>query len=249
MTYPSNAIQRPPVRRRGCAAGCILLVAALLAFSVITVLVILPNLTTILPSLGAQIAGLEPAGSTADQFRNSAPLPAVEIQNAQPASDVTVTTSQFGTVNLDTRAFTIGETSTGATVSTATYSESQLNQLCRERSEICGAGNGQIRNAQIDLRPGGAVVRGEIFIPQVNLWQNVGVVLKTSGTSPRLEMTGVDLNGSFFNLPEGEIGNAARQIESAANDALQQAVATINGQTLQLSEIYADDQQVLAVFR
>ena len=61
--------------------------------------------------------------------------------------------------------------------------------------------------------------------------------------------TGSVHDGQFYALPEGEIGDMARQIETAANDALQQAVATINGQTLQLSEIYADDQQVLAVFR
>jgi hypothetical protein len=249
MAYPSNVIQRPPARRQGCAAGCILLIAALLAVTVIGVLIILPNLSSILPSIGAQIAGLEPAGNTADQFQVSQPVPTVAIQNAQSASNVTITTNQFGAVNLDARAFTLGQTSTGETVSTATYSESQLNELCRARSEVCGAGNDRIRNAQIDLRPGGAVVRGEVFIPQVNLWQNIGVVLKTGGTSPRLEVTGVDLNGSFYSLPEGEIGDAARQIATAANDALQQAVATIDGQTLQLSEIYADDQQVLAVFR
>lgn len=249
MAYPSNVIQRPPARRQGCAAGCILTLAALLALTVIAVLVILPNLTSILPAVGAQIAGLERTGDTADQFENTAPLPAVDLQNAQPVSNVTITTSQLGNLNLDARAFTLGESATGQTISTATYSESQLNDLCHQRSEICGAGNGRIRNAQIDLRPGGAVVRGEVLIPQINSWQNVGVVLKTGGTSPRLDITGVDLNGQFYALPEGEIGDAARQIETAANDALQQAVATINGQTLQLSEIYADDQQVLAVFR
>jgi hypothetical protein len=249
MAYPSNVIQRPPVRRRGCAAGCILLVAALLAFTVITFLIVLPNLTSILPAVGAQIAGLEPAGNTAEQFQQSAPMPAVELQNAQPASNVSVTASQIGSLNLDANAFTVGQTSAGETVSTATYSESQLNELCRARSEICGSGNGQIRNAQIDLRPGGAIVRGEVFFPQINLWQNIGVVLKTGGTTPRLELTGVDLNGNFFSLPEGQLGDTARQIESAANDALQQAVATIDGQTLQVSELYADDQQVMVVFR
>jgi hypothetical protein len=249
MAYPSNVIQRPPNRQRGCAAGCILAVAALLAITVIAVLIVLPRLTSLLPAVGAQIAGLQPAGNTADQFESSASVPAIEIQNTQPVSDVSVTTNQLGNVSLDARAFTIGESSTGQTISTATYSESQLNDLCRQRSQICGAGDGRIRNAQIDLRPGGAVVRGEILIPQINSWQAVGVVLKTGGTSPRLEVTGVDLNGQFYGLPEGELGDAARQIETAANDALQQAVATINGQTLQLSEIYADDQQVLAVFR
>lgn len=249
MSYPSNVIQRAPTRWRGCTAGCILALAALLAVTVIGVLLVLPNLPAIVPAIGARIAGLESAGSTADQFQSSAPLPAVDLQNAQSASSVMVTTAQYGNLALDARAFTLGQSAGGQAVATAAYSESQLNELCRARSPICGAGDDRIRNAQIDLRTGGAIVRGEVFIPQLNSWQPVGVVLKTGGNSPRLEVTGVDLNGEFFPLPEGEIGDAARRIESAANDALSQAAATIDGQTLQLSELYADDQRVLAVFR
>ncbi len=247
MGYPSNTnvIQRRPARRNGCAAGCILALAALLAVVAVAVLIILPNLTTI----AARIAGLEPAGITAEQFTGSAPVPTIEIQNAGIPSNVTINAPQVGTVNLEPRAFTLGQASSGATIATGTYSESQLNTLCRERTPICGAGDGRIRSASIDLRPGGAIVRGEVLIPQLNVWQPVGVVLKTSGASPRLDVTGVDIDGQFFALPEGEIGDAARRIAQAANDALAQATATIEGSTLQLREIHIDDEQVLAVFR
>ncbi len=246
MGYPSNVIQRPPARRSGCtAAGCILALAALLAVITVAVLLVLPNL----PLIAARLAGLEPAGSTVDQFTNSAPVPTIEIQNARSASNVTINAPQVGSVNLEPLGFTIGQASTGADVATATYSESQLNTLCRERSPICTTGDGRIRNASIDLRPGGAIVRGEVLVPQLNAWQQVGVVLKTGSTSLRLEVAGVDMNGQFFALPEGEIGDAARRIADAANDALAQATANVDGSILQLREIYADDQQVLAVFR
>ena len=81
-------------------------------------------------------------------------------------------------------------------------------------------------------------------------YNNIGfVAIKNHGLSQELQDRLYAVIRKFFALPEGEIGDAARRIAQAANDALAQATATIEGSTLQLREIHIDDEQVLAVFR
>jgi hypothetical protein len=118
--------------------------------------------------------------------------------------------------------------------------EISLLNLCREFTTICESGNDTVRNASFDLRPGGVVVNADLYVPQLNAWQRVGVVMTFSGRQVRV--SGVDMNGQLYTAPPGEIGSRINDIEAEANRLLTQIQVSAGGSSYTLHEIYADEQ-------
>ena len=63
-------------------------------------------------------------------------------------------------------------------------SETQLNVLCRTRTSICGGSpTPPVYDATFDLRTGGALIRGMVYVAPLGMYQQAGLVVKFSGTS------------------------------------------------------------------
>ncbi|MEQ9030392.1 MAG: hypothetical protein RLP44_16895, partial [Aggregatilineales bacterium] len=145
--------------------------------------------------------------------------------------------------------FNTGTTNTGNTLTTATFTEDGLRQLCFERSTICGGGDGNYRNAQIDLRPGGAVVYVDVNAGV--FWQRIGIVMRLNTTRTRLSVIGVDIDGITYDpatlppfLPADArqaIVNALSEVEIVVNDLITQIVLRSGGETYTIIDLNVDD--------
>lgn len=243
-------IQRYPYRRdnRPLWLGCAAVIVVSIAVCGLSAFLLAPAL---LPGVGLQVAGFEQAGNTDTVFNQSPPMPMIQVQNPVSPAQVSVDAGGYGTFNLDTTRIdaVVGESISGGQIATVTFNESQLLDLCRQRTVICGEGDGRARNATIDLRPGGAVINGEFYVPQVGIWQNAGIVLKLNSTTAQFDVAGVDLNGTLYNVPPGEIGDSVNRIAQTGNAILRELTVTAEGSALQLSEIYADDNLLTLILR
>jgi hypothetical protein len=227
--------------------GC----AAMIIFGLFVCALSLVLLIPILPRLGLQMAGLEPAGDTSSVFAIFTPIPTIQVQNPVAPAQVVVDAGQYGTFNIDARSYdvAVGESTVGTPLATATFNESQLLDLCRQRTLICGIGDSRVRKASIDLRPGGAVINAEFYIPQFSLWQQAGIVLKLNSATVQFDVMGVDFNGTLYNVPPGEISESVNRVADTGNDLLRSVAIIAEGEVFQLSEIYADDTQLTLVLK
>lgn len=244
--------QRIPNRRRGgCSPALIIAMLALMIVAVVGAVVVI----ALLPQIGAQLVGLQAAGETERLFIETrapaAPRPQEVIQNAQPAGQAQVNTGSAGTFTLDTGAVPIqtGRSASGVAAAIVSLTEAEVNNLCRERSTICTGGNGQIRNATIDLKPGGAVIYGEFLVPQVGIWQSGGVVLTIDAQRSALRVAGLDINGTLYSIPNDGLAAVLSDLESRANTLLRETVVSTNGQNYSIREIYADDSRLTVILR
>lgn len=240
--------------RRGNRAvwlGCAAVVVASLVICGVSALLLLPSL---LPQAGLAIAGFEQAGSTNSVFsQNQAqPIPTVQVQNAAVPAQVVVDAGSYGTFTIDNSAINavVGESAGGGQVATVTFDEGQLLALCQQRTVLCSEGDGRVRRATIDLRPGGAVINGEFYVPQVGVWQRAGLVLTLNSTTAQFDVAGIDVGGVLYNVPEGSIGDSVDRIVQTGNAILREVAVSAGGSSgLQPSEIYADDRQLTLILR
>lgn len=109
------------------------------------------------------------------------------------------------------------------------------------------ASGGRVRNAWIDLRPGGAVIYADVDLELG--WQKVGAVFMLDATGRQLILTGVDVGGRFYSIPPaGRVAELASQLESQGNRALADLTfldpaGALKIQTIRLAE---DSVQILA---
>jgi hypothetical protein len=239
-----------PYRRNNRAQwlGCAAVIIVSIAVCGISALLLAP---TLLPRVGLQVAGFQEAGNTGSVFTQAQPIPTVQIQNAVSPPQVVVNAGTHGTFNVDTSSMdaVVGESAAGNQIATVTFDESQLLDLCRQRTVICGEGDGRIRGATIDLRPGGAIINGEFNIPQLGLWQRAGIVLRLNSAAAQFDVIGVDVNGVLYSVPPGELSEAVSRIARTGNEILREVVVSAGGATLQLSQIYADDHYLTLILR
>jgi hypothetical protein len=226
----------------GC--GCGLILAGGLAVVVLVALLVLPSL----PGIGLQLAGFESAGTTEQVFANRpAPAPQPQIQNAAPAGGVSVSAGSYGSIDVNAVGVQV-ETGTGGDgnpIAVVSLTEAEVNELCRQRTTLCSAGgNGQIRNARIDLRPGGAIVFADFNVPQLGVWQYAGVVLTLDTERVRFNVAGIDMNGTLYRAPPEGLGVYIDQVESTANDVLRQIALQASGETFRPNAIYADNDRI-----
>lgn len=245
--YPAS-VSRPPYRRRARMSplGCAVILVGAGLLCGIGVLLLLPAL----PTLALRVAGFEPAGDTGSVFTAVTPAPALPLADAARPAQVVIAAPGYRDFALDPAAATVnvGQVN-GAEVATAYFTESQLTELCRQRTPICThAGDGRARNVVLDLRPGGAVVTGDFLIPPVGVWQRAGIVLKIIAGA-RVEVVGVDLNGILYSVPPGDLGETVDRVAATAQDLIRTATITADGQAFQVAELYADDTTLTVILR
>jgi hypothetical protein len=251
-----------PVRRKSnlplIIAGC----AGLVALCGVAALAIGLVAMTMLPGIAAQAIGLEPAGDTDTIFNQPvAPTPVIIVQATIPVHQVVLNAGQFGQQQINSEhpgiEIALGNESTAVgdesapsepTVLRATFDENALVDVCRQYSPLCSAAGEPIRNVTFDLRPGGVIANGDFFIPQAGIWQRVGVVMHLTGANT-LAVVGVDINGSLYSAPPGDMADMVNQAAQAANDALRQLSMQTGGTSYALSEVYADDTTLTLIMR
>lgn len=208
----------------------------------------------VLPGLILQLGGFQSQGSTVALFDEVTPPPTVEIENPAPApAEIVIDLGRFGTETLNTNLYdytvVTGNTASGAQVATVSFDESSLLSLCQQRSDICGPSNPQFRNARFDLKPGGAIVYGEVFIPQFAVWQNAGIVLQLTGNNQRLQVAGVDVGGTLYAVPPNEFTNVVSEVERVGNETLDQMVLQAGGNQYNLDQVLIDETNLTLVLR
>ncbi len=230
-------------RRRSNASGCLILGTATLIVLLICGAVGLVILAPALPAILLNAAGFEAEGSTDSLFTNSSAPPAIP-QGSAPAQ-VVVDVGQFGSQNIDTTSVDVR---VGQDMATATFTESALLTMCRQVTPACNNADSRFRNITIDLRPGGAIVYADVTLPGIGITQRAGIVLHLNGAR-QFAVAGVDVNGTLFSTPPGELSDIVAEVERVGNDVLRQAGLRADGARYSVSEIYVDDIQLTIVWR
>jgi hypothetical protein len=225
----------------GCLGGMVVIGFALVA---VVLLLIVP---TAVQDTALQSAGFEPLGDTDEVFNStSQPPPQLETVEEAAPPEVVIQAGSYGEQTIDntgTYDVQVG-TINGQSAMQMTFNEQDLLNLCQQYSESCTATGERIRNVHFDLRPGGMVVYGDVYIAQVSLWQTVGVVMRFTADN-RLAVNGVDINGQLYAAPPNEIGGTITEIETIANDVLQQLTVQAGMETYALQSIYSDDNVLM----
>jgi hypothetical protein len=224
----------------GCLIGMVVIGIALVA---VVLLLVVPAI----PDTVLQSAGFEPLGDTDSVFNStSQPPPVLEtVEEAAPPA-VVIQAGSYGEQTIDntgTYDVQVG-TINGQSAMQMSFNEQDLLNLCQQYSDSCSANGERIRNVRFDLRPGGMVVYGDVYIAQVSLWQTVGVVMRFTADN-RLAVNGVDINGQLYAAPPNEIGGTITEIETIANDVLQQLTVQAGMETYALQSIYSDDNSLV----
>lgn len=168
-----------PRRRGNLPCGCLSLLGLMSSLAFCS-LVGLALLMGGLPDIALRVAGFEAIGETSALFRDDAP-PATPVQfsQTQPADVVTLRGTAGEQVRLDLQSYVVvGSDTMGRRLAQAQFSEADLMALCRQHTTYCSASGSVLRNGRIDLRAGGAIVWGEVNLPQTPIWQEVGIVVQ-----------------------------------------------------------------------
>jgi hypothetical protein len=231
----------------GC--GCATALAALLAIGAVVVIL----LVAFLPDITLRLNGFSPVGQTERIFQEVEPAPTIVVNNPVTPPDVVVDLGQYGSQEIPpaTSDYTVvtGSTDTGASVAMVSFHEAALLNLCRERSEICRNENPQYQNVRIDLRPGGAVVYGDVTVPNLGIQQTAGVVLRLDGTGRQFEVAGVDIGGALYDTPPGDMSALADDLQRIGNDVLNQLSIQAGGSQYRLSQVQVDDTTLTLVLQ
>ncbi len=245
--------QRLPNRRRRSGCGPIMIIALLSL--VIVAIVAAVIFVAMLPQIGARIVGLQPSGQTERVFIETRAPAVPDIANVLPqarsiANQVQVNAGA-SSFTLDTSAVPVqtGLSASGVESAVVSLTEAEVNTLCRQRTTLCTTGDGQIRNASIDLRTGGAVVYAEFRIPETGLWQRVGVVVKINDQRNGLTVAGVDIDGTLYTIPNDGIATALYTLTGETNRLIQESVIAIGGQNYSIRELFADASRLTAILR
>jgi hypothetical protein len=247
------SIRRYSARRRsnsGGYLGCIVLFVFALVACGVLMLVLAPRLG----GIAATVAGFQPSGDT-DRAFVSAPQIALEpVNSATSPQAVTVTLPDYGsrTLPVDPLLTTvaIGSDATGAPLANVRVSEDGALALCRQYTPICSNADPRLQNLDIDFRQGGAVIYGDVSLPEFGgVTQRAGAVLRIDPTGRQLQFVGIDLSGQLYSAPAEALGIDIRQVETLANDLLRQATMTSDGQTFAPQQIVIDDTAATLVLR
>jgi hypothetical protein len=207
-----------------------------------------------IPNLAAQFVGFTPRGRTDALFEEVSAIPTLELQNPVQPQQFTVDLGQYGqqTLSNDSGLYTlaVGSDETGTQAAVVTFSEAGLQELCRQRSDVCGSTNPRYRNARIDLRPGGAVIYADVTLPELGgIEQAAGVVLRLDGSGQRFEFAGVDIGGTLYDAPPEGFGATVSDLERIGNDILNQLRLEAGGDQFALSQVSIDDSTLTLILR
>jgi hypothetical protein len=219
---------------------------AVLVVGVAVVLIVGPRL----PGLALRAAGFTELGSADQVFANLPVQPDIVLNHTAAAPDASLNLGSLGVqpVSAVGANAVVGESSIGRAAA-VTLTEANLMDLCRQRSTVCAGGNDQFRNARIDLRPGGAVVYGDVYIPDVGLWQSLGVVVQVDASGRQIQVMGVEVGGQLYGLPAGTISKRVNDLLTQVNATLTQASMDAAGGQYALFSIQVTDDALTVVLR
>jgi hypothetical protein len=236
--------------------GCIVVVAGcglVTALAAVAGLVIFRDQ---LVGVGMQAAGFESEGRTDAIFSESAAaMPAIP-DFVEPIAPQTFTVGAAGigqeTVTNNQGATLVVGNSAEGQVATVTTSERQLLDLCEQWSTLCSEqgiteSGVTVRNASVDLRPGGAILRADIRSDALPTQQRVGLVMQVEGT--RVVVRGVDLNGFLYSSPPPELATLVVQAENEVNNAIQRLTVNALGASYTLDRIAIDEESLTVVLK
>jgi hypothetical protein len=224
----------------GAAAICIIISGIAASFAL-----------SALPRGVLTTAGFERIGDTDSVFdKSSSPRPVLEnTENAPLAIVVQVDgygqqTISTSSTNYDVQIGTVD----GIPAMEVSFNEQDLFNLCQQYTDACSPSGSRFRNARFDLRPGGMIVRGDVHIVQVNIWQSVGIVMLLTSDN-RFVVSGVDINGTLYAAPPNEFGDTITEVERTVNDILRQLTAQAGIETYTLEQIHIDDTLLTLILR
>lgn len=224
----------------GCLAATLLLVVVL-GIGAVVVFLRMPNIALL-------VAGFKPQGSTTQLFAGQADTPPIQVQNAISPQTAVVDLGTAGNQSLPSNSVQTG-TIDGSLAATVSFTESDLMNLCRQRTTFCSDSNPQYRNVKVDLQPGGGVVYADVNVPELGLAQTIGVVLRLDGTHRQFEIVGVDMGGTLYGLPSGELGARVQDVANKANALLQTASLNTDSGDYNLSDIHINANSITFVMR
>lgn len=232
-------------RKRGLSGcGCGLILISNVVILTVIFAIIIPSL----PAIGLRLAGFEAIQTNTSQATTE-PIP--EINNVQSASQVIISADSYGQRSISTSsAYTIqtGIDENSNSIAQVTIPENGISILCGQYTDVCtDSGNG-LRNVSIDLQTGQATITGDAFISNLNTWQPISVLVSLTPDN-RVQVEGVSINGTLFAIPDNEIGNRIRNIQTTANQAISQLAIQSNGDSYRLSDIAITETQLVATFR
>jgi hypothetical protein len=136
-----------------------------------------------------------------------------------------------------------GQTENGATAYYIEFGEQSANAHLNTWFGEYIEQQSRIRDPQIDLRPGGAVIYADVDM-EIG-WKRVGAVLMVDGTGQQIDVIGVDIDGRLYSSPPtGEIARLVQQVESEANRALRELAFVDPAGQLTIREIRVTEDRV-----
>jgi hypothetical protein len=208
-------------------------------------------LIPLIPMVAMQSIGAAQKGTTQDLFTAVTPQPTVEIFNAvQPPEAVISLGGNTETISGNTHSYSIvaGTDSSNQPTAAVTFDENGIYQeICSRAMELCDGSNGQYRLVQVDLRPGGAIMYADVNYQ--GFQQRVGAVTTLDASGRHFEVQGIDINGTLFSAPEGEIAALAEEVEQKGNEALDEISLQAAGTDYSLSNIVITDESLVLVMQ
>jgi len=235
-------IQRQTRRSNWPLFGCFIMVAGCAMTLVVLALLILPAL----PEIALRVAGFDRRGTVDTIFQPDASPP--DLNNLTTVSGPAVLElGPYGSVAVSQYNLMTGTDGQGASVARLTLDEASMTTLCNEYTDVCSTGNSQLRNARIDLRPGGAIIYADMYVPQIATWQNLGAVVQVDGN--QATVVGIDVNGTLYSSAENAVGGLIMDLEHIANNILTQVALNAAGSRYTLDTIYVNDQELTLILR
>lgn len=200
------------------------------------------------PSLALLVAGFKPQGSTSQIFAGQANPPPVQLENPVSPPQAMVDLGSSGTQELPASNVQTG-TLNGTSAATVSFTENDLMNLCRQRTTFCSNANPQYQNVSIDLQPDGGIVYADVNVPELGLAQTIGVALKLNSTHRQFDVAGVDMGGTLYGLPSGQLGQRVQEIANKANELLQTASLDVGNGVYNLADIRIDTNSITFVMQ
>jgi len=201
-----------------------------------------------LPALGLRLAGFQTIELTAD---SSTPEPIPVINSAQTASQVLLSAGSYGQQTISqSSAYTmqIGTDTNNQDIAQISMTESGILTTCGQYTDFCTTTGDQFRNMEVNLENNRATISGDAYIASLNTWQTLSVIVSITADNA-IMIDGVDVNGTLFGIPDGELGQQLRDIQTNSNQALRQLTLQSDGAIYNLSDITITKTQLVATFR
>jgi hypothetical protein len=240
LRVQSSKRQKVPLGLCGCLAAAMVVVVVI----GITAVVLFFNM----PSLALLVAGFKPQGSTSQVFVGQPTAPPVQLENPVTPPEAVVNLGSSGSQELPASNVQTGVIN-GSAAATVSFTENDLMTLCHQRTTLCSDTNPQYKNVQVDLQPGGGVIYADVNVPQIGSTQRIGVALRLDASHRQFEVMGVDIGGTLYGLPTGELGQRVLDVAAKANELLQAASLQAGGGVYNLSDIRIDANSITFVMQ